>query len=165
MPQKHGCWKKTVIQKLLVFERKILRRIFGPTKENQIWRVKTNEKSDKLIKHKNIINYIKAQKLIWFGHVRRMPDTRTVKKIFNWKPLTKRSQGRPEYRREDNIKEGRKLNEDQKLDSLCPRLREMERVRREGQNFQLGSSAPRRRRRVCVCVTMQQACAMLYCHL
>jgi len=24
-----------------------------------------------------------------------MPDTRTVKKIFNWKPLTKRSQGRP----------------------------------------------------------------------
>jgi hypothetical protein len=23
-----------------------------------------------------------------------MPDTRTVKKIFKWKPLTKRSQGR-----------------------------------------------------------------------
>jgi len=32
-----------------------------------------------------------------------MPDTRTVKRIFNWKPLTKRSQGRPKYRREDNI--------------------------------------------------------------
>jgi hypothetical protein len=28
--------KETVIQKLLVFERNILRRIFGPTKENQI---------------------------------------------------------------------------------------------------------------------------------
>jgi hypothetical protein len=26
--------KETVIQKLLVFERKILRKIFGPTKEN-----------------------------------------------------------------------------------------------------------------------------------
>jgi len=38
---------------------------------------------DKLIKHKNIINYIKAQRLSWFGHVQRMPDTRTVKKIFN----------------------------------------------------------------------------------
>jgi len=34
-----------------------------------------------------------------------MPDARTVKKIFNWKPLTKRSQGRPKYRLEDNIKQ------------------------------------------------------------
>ena len=61
--------KETIIQKLLVFERRILRRIFGPTKENQIWRVKTSEELDKLIKHKNIINYIKAQRLRWFGHV------------------------------------------------------------------------------------------------
>jgi len=59
--------KETTIQKLLVFERKILRRIFGPTKENQIWRIKTNEELDKLIKHKNIVNYIKAQRLSWFG--------------------------------------------------------------------------------------------------
>jgi hypothetical protein len=97
--------KETIIQKLLVFERKLLRRIFGPTKEYQIWRVKTNEELDKLIKHKNIINYIKVQRLSWFGHVQRMPDTRTVKKIFNCKPLTKRSQGRPKYRWEDNIKQ------------------------------------------------------------
>jgi len=61
--------KETIIQKLLVFERKILRRIFGPTKENQIWGVKTNEELDKLIKHKNVINYIKAQGLSWFGHI------------------------------------------------------------------------------------------------
>jgi hypothetical protein len=74
----------SVIQKLLVFERRILRRLFGPTKENLIWRVKTSEELDKLIKHKNIINYIKAQILSWFGHIQRMPDTRTVKKIFNF---------------------------------------------------------------------------------
>jgi len=92
-------------QELLVFERKILRRIFGPTKENQVWRVETNEELDKLIKHKNIINYIKAQRLSWFGHVQRMPDTRRAKKIFNWKPVTKRSQGRPKYRWEDNFKQ------------------------------------------------------------
>jgi hypothetical protein len=97
--------KETIIHKLLVFETTILRRIFGPTKENQIWRVKTNEESDKQIKHKNIINYIKAQGLSWFDHVQRMPDTSRVKKIFNWKPLTKRSQGRPNYRWEDDIKQ------------------------------------------------------------
>jgi hypothetical protein len=88
--------KENIIQKLLIFERKILRRIFGLTKENQIWRVKTNEELDKLIKHKNITNYTKAQRLSWFGHVQRM-------KIFNCKPLTKRSQRRTKYRWEDNI--------------------------------------------------------------
>jgi hypothetical protein len=31
--------------------------------------------------------------------------TRTVKKIFKWKPLTKRSQERHKYRWEDNIKQ------------------------------------------------------------
>ena len=97
--------KEAIIQKLLVFERKILRRIFGLTKENQTWRVKINAELDKLIKLKNIINHIKSQRLSWFGHVQKMPDTRTVKKIFNWKPLTKISQGRPKYRWEDNIKQ------------------------------------------------------------
>ena len=90
--------KETTIQKLLVFERKILRRMFVPTNENQIWRIITNEELDKLIKHKNIVNYIKAQRLSWFGHVQKLSDFRRVKEIFNWKPLTKRSQGRPKYR-------------------------------------------------------------------
>ena len=97
--------KETTIQELLVFGRKILRRIFGPTKENQIWRIKTDEELDKLIKHKSIVNYIKAQRLSWVCHVQRMSDTRTVKRIFNWKSLTKRSQGRPKCRWEDNIKQ------------------------------------------------------------
>ena len=77
--------KETIIQKLLVFERKVLRRISGPTKENQIWGIKTNEELDKLIKHKNIVNHIKAQRLSWFGHVQRMPDTGAVKKKFKTK--------------------------------------------------------------------------------
>jgi hypothetical protein len=34
-----------------------------------------------------------------------MSDSRTVKKMFNLNPLTKRSQGRPKYRWEDNIKQ------------------------------------------------------------
>jgi len=32
--------EENIIQKLLIFGRKILRRIFGPTKENKIWRIK-----------------------------------------------------------------------------------------------------------------------------
>jgi hypothetical protein len=94
--------KESSVQKLLVFERKIVRKIFGPTFENQLWRIKTNNKLDKLIKHYNIINHIKALRLSWFGHVQRMPDSRTVK-IFNWTPLTARSKGRPKHRWENNI--------------------------------------------------------------
>ena len=95
--------KENIIQKLLVFERKILRGIFGLTKENQIWRIKNNEELDKLIKHENIVNYIKAQRLSWFGHVKRMPETGAVKMIFKRNPLTTRPSERPKHRWEDNI--------------------------------------------------------------
>jgi len=64
----------------MVFERKVLRRIFGPTKERDgTWRIKTNDELDELIRQKNIINYIKAQRLSWFGYLHRMPEKRMVK--------------------------------------------------------------------------------------
>jgi hypothetical protein len=47
----------------MVFERKVLRQIFGPTNENGIWRIKTNQELDKIIKRINIINFIRAQRL------------------------------------------------------------------------------------------------------
>jgi len=97
--------KENIIQKLLVFERKIFRGIFGATKENQIWRIKNNEELDKLIKHENIVNYIKAQRLSWFDHVQRMPETSAAKKIFKWNPLTTRRRGRPKHRWEDILKD------------------------------------------------------------
>jgi hypothetical protein len=80
-----GTWvlKESSIQKLLVFERKILQKIFGPTREKQLWRIKTNNELDKLIKHQNINTHIKAIRLRWFDHVQRMLDSRIVKKIFN----------------------------------------------------------------------------------
>jgi hypothetical protein len=73
--------KETIKNKLMVFERKLLRKMFGPTKERDgTWRIKTVDELDKLIRHKNIINYKKAQRLSWFGHLHRMPEERTVKK-------------------------------------------------------------------------------------
>ena len=81
----YGCetWvlKETIKNKLMVFERKVLRRIFGPTKERDgARRIKTNDELDELIRHWNIINHIKAQRLSWFGHLHRMPEERMVKK-------------------------------------------------------------------------------------
>jgi len=100
MAVKHGSLKK-VLYKNSVFERKILRNIFGPTKEaNGIWRIKTNKELDELIKHRNIINYVKAQRLSCFGHTNRMPETSTVKRVHKWKPLTER----PKSRWEDDVR-------------------------------------------------------------
>jgi hypothetical protein len=80
--------KEAIKQKLLVFERKILRRIFGPSKERDgTWRIKTNDELNKLIGNKTIINDIKSQRLGWLGHVHRMPDERMVKKVYKWKPM------------------------------------------------------------------------------
>ena len=88
-----------------MFERKILRKIFGPTKEaNGIWRIKTNKELDELIKHRNIINYVKTQRLSWFGHINRMPGTNIVKRIHKWKPFTGRAAGRPKSRWEDDVR-------------------------------------------------------------
>jgi hypothetical protein len=88
-----------------VFERKILRKIYWPPKEdNSIWRIKTNRELDELIKPRNIINYVKSQRLSWFGHINRLPDTSIVRKIYKWKPCTSRPVGRPKSRWEDDVR-------------------------------------------------------------
>jgi len=87
----------------MVFERKILRKIFGPTYENVFWRIKTNQKFDKLIKHKNIY-FARAQRLGWYGHIERMQQTRLVKTVNSWKLISKRPMGRPKIRWEDHVK-------------------------------------------------------------
>jgi ATP-dependent exoDNAse (exonuclease V) alpha subunit len=71
------------VNKPLVFERKILRKIFGPNNENGICRIKTNQELDEIIKRKNIINIIRAQTLSWLGHIERMQGTRMVKAIYS----------------------------------------------------------------------------------
>jgi hypothetical protein len=69
------------------FERKVLTKLFGPTHENGIWRIKPNQELDKIIKHKNIINFIRARRLGWLGHIERIQETRMVNAIHSWKPI------------------------------------------------------------------------------
>jgi len=97
--------KENMKSKLRVFERKVLRRIYGPTKESDGTRwIKTNDELNRLTGNKNIINYIKAQRLAWFRHVHRMPDNSMVKKVYEWAPALTRSLGRPKNRWDDDVK-------------------------------------------------------------
>jgi hypothetical protein len=75
----------------MIFERKIVRKIFGPTRSDDgNWKIKTNEEINELIKRQNIIWFIKMQRLSWLGHVERMADDNNVKKIKRWKPMPKK---------------------------------------------------------------------------
>jgi hypothetical protein len=101
------CWVLTenIKQKLLVFERRILRRIFGPTqKPNGEWRLKTNEELENIIRNENIVRHIKRKRLSWLGHVERMLDGRVAKIIYKWKPYATRLKGRPRLRWEDDVR-------------------------------------------------------------
>jgi len=105
----YGCetWvlKENIIQKLSVFERKILRKVFGPTKKKDgSWKIKTNTELDKLIQHRNIINYVKAQRLSWYGHIYRKPETSIIEKIHKWQPYITRPVGRPTHRWDDDVR-------------------------------------------------------------
>jgi len=62
--------KEALIQKLF-WEENLKKKIWAHKEK----RFKTNEVLDKLIKHKNIINYIKDQWLSWFGHIQRKDAT------------------------------------------------------------------------------------------
>ena len=59
---------------------------------------------DKIKKHKNTINFIRAQRLGWIGHIESMQETRMVKAIYSWKPTSRRSTGRPKICWEDDVR-------------------------------------------------------------
>jgi hypothetical protein len=48
---------------LRIFERQILREIFGHVKIDNIWRIQNNMEIDKLIKGADIVRFIKAQRI------------------------------------------------------------------------------------------------------
>jgi hypothetical protein len=67
---------------LLVFEREIFRRIYGPRYENGEWKSRTNRKLEEMSKGESIVKWIKGQRLSWLGHLERMEEDRMPKKIF-----------------------------------------------------------------------------------
>jgi hypothetical protein len=102
--------KDKIEQKLMVFERKILRKIFRPIKVSEDrWRIRTNDELGTLINQADIVRYVKAQRICWLGHIERMPDDRMVIKITNWKPIAPGRIGRPKLRWEEDIRNDLKV--------------------------------------------------------
>jgi hypothetical protein len=80
------------------FELRIPREIFGPVKsEDGSWRIRMNYELNELTENAYIVRFIKSR-IAWLGHVMRMDNKRTPKRVLDWKPIGMRIRGRPRKR-------------------------------------------------------------------
>jgi hypothetical protein len=87
-------------RRLRVFENKVLRRVFGPKRDEVTgeWRKLHNEELNDLYSLLNIVRVVKSRRVRWAGHVARMGEERGVYRVLMGKPEGKRSLGRPRCR-------------------------------------------------------------------
>jgi len=93
-------------RKMRVFENMVLRRIFGPRRDEVTgeWRRLHNEELNDLYTSSNIVRVIKSKRMRWDGHVARMGEERGVYRVLVGKPEGNRPLGRPRCRWMDNIR-------------------------------------------------------------
>ena len=82
-------------RKLRVFENKVLKRIFGPRRDEVTgeWRRLYNEELNDLYCSPNIVRVIKWRRMRWAGHVARMGAERGVYRVLLGKPEGKEAEG------------------------------------------------------------------------
>jgi hypothetical protein len=91
----YGCetWSLTlkVEHRLRVFENRVLRRIFGPKRDEVTgeWRKLHNEELHNLYSSPNIIRQMRSRRMRWAGHVARMEEERKVFRVLVGKPAAK----------------------------------------------------------------------------
>jgi hypothetical protein len=92
--------------RLRVFENRVLRRIFGPKRDDVTgeWRKLHSEELHILYSSTDIIRQVKSRRMRWVGHVARMGEERKVYKVLVGEPEGKRPLGRPRRRWEDGIR-------------------------------------------------------------
>jgi hypothetical protein len=89
----YGCetWSLTLREehRLRVLENRVLRRIFGPKKDEVTggWRKLHNEELNNLYSSAYIIRQVKSRRMMWTGHVVRTGEERKVYKVLVGKPV------------------------------------------------------------------------------
>ena len=90
-------------QALLIFERKIFRRVYGAKYENGEWKSRTNRELEQMSKGEKLVKWIKGQKISWLGHLERMEVDRMPRKIFTQELEGTRRRRRPRKRWKEEL--------------------------------------------------------------
>jgi hypothetical protein len=88
---------------LRIFERKVLRKIYAPIQEGDSWRIRNNEELNRATNGEDIVKFIKAQRIRWLGHVKRMEGGAMPRKMMEGRLFTGRRKGRPRLRWMDDV--------------------------------------------------------------
>jgi len=91
--------------RLSIFERKILRRIYGPVMDVGRWRIRTNQELYQQCGENDTVKFCKLSRLRWAGHVIRQDDDDLSRRVLLSEPGGKRPRGRPRLRWEDGVEE------------------------------------------------------------
>jgi hypothetical protein len=87
-------------RRLRVFENRVLRRVFGPKRDDVTgeWKKLHNTELSDLYSLPNIVLVVKSRRMRLAGHVARMGEGRDVHRVLVGKPEGKRPLGRPRCR-------------------------------------------------------------------
>jgi hypothetical protein len=83
----------------------LLRKWFGPVNIDNIWKIRNNIETDKLIEGADIVRYIKAHRIKWLGHIQRMDKSKPTRKQFYCKPMGTTPVGRTRQRWQEYVME------------------------------------------------------------
>ena len=91
--------------RLSIFERKILRRIYGPVMDRGSWRIRTNQELYQLCGENDIVKFCRLSRLRWARHVIFQGDDDLSRRVLLSEPGGKRPRGRPRLRWEVGVEE------------------------------------------------------------
>lgn len=91
-------------KQLIVFENRVLRKIFGPVLENGEWRIRHNLELREVYKDPDVSAEVRSRRIRWAGHIMRREEGSLMKAVWRNTPEGRRPVGRPRNRWWDHVK-------------------------------------------------------------